>query len=79
MIVGLYAPGLVGILGFRFSIKGAPMHSTSPSTKWTSYETKATLISCERRSEDSQLERLTIRLRKKMKETEDLASEPAAA
>jgi hypothetical protein len=55
------------------------MHSSSPSTKWTPYETKATLISCERRSEDSQLERLTLRLRKQMQEAEDLASEPAAA
>lgn len=79
IIVGLYDPGLVGILGLRFSIKGAPMHSSSPSRKWTPYETKATLISCERRSEDSQLERLTLRLRKQMQEAEDLASEPAAA
>jgi hypothetical protein len=55
------------------------MDSTSQSAKWTPYEAKAASITYERRSEDLQLEQLRIRLQKKMREAEGLASTPTAA
>jgi hypothetical protein len=47
------------------------MDSISQTAKWTPYEGKAASITYERRSEEVQLDRLRIRLQKKMQEADD--------
>jgi len=55
------------------------MDSTRAFSDWTPYEAKVALINHERLSEDLQLQRLRIRLEKKMREIEERASISNAA
>ena len=55
------------------------MEPVKTSVEWIPYETRAALITHERRAEDLQLEQLRIRLHNKMREVEMRASEETAA
>jgi hypothetical protein len=46
------------------------MHRTDNRVEWSAYETKASSITQERRSEEIQLEKLMLRLHDKMREAE---------